>query len=323
MIKQQNEILEELVNERIKILHQKTISKYAKQEKAAAIFLCSFVPIMFCVISIVIFYLTLTTNESFKLKILFVVLAICCLAVAMGVVLFSIPILRKDDISLAKQCLRRTLKPKLKFYGDRVELSKKDFYVSKEIEIKIDNWQSCKMFIDNSKKQFAIKNARKPIVIYKFKDILSYQVIEDGKTQVQGRAGSALIGGAFFGLAGAIVGSSRARSIDEMCSKLALLIHINNLSSPQIEIDFLNNVSLKKSSTEYKNRIDNIRLICSHLEYIMNSKNLEDYHTQEAYLNNKASTAIKEELQELKELFDEGLITEEDYEQKKKQILGL
>ena len=55
----------------------------------------------------------------------------------------------------------------------------------------------------------------------------------------------------------------------------------------------------------------------------MNSKNLEDYHMQEEYWNNKASTTIKEELQELKELLDEGLITEEDYEQKKKQIIGL
>ena len=31
----------------------------------------------------------------------------------------------------------------------------------------------------------------------------------------------------------------------------------------------------------------------------------------------------KEQLQELKEMLDDGLITQEDYEQKKKQILGL
>ena len=31
----------------------------------------------------------------------------------------------------------------------------------------------------------------------------------------------------------------------------------------------------------------------------------------------------KEQLQELKEMLDDGLITQEDFEQKKKQILGL
>jgi hypothetical protein len=31
----------------------------------------------------------------------------------------------------------------------------------------------------------------------------------------------------------------------------------------------------------------------------------------------------KEQLRELKEMLDEGLITQEDFEQKKKQILGL
>lgn len=32
---------------------------------------------------------------------------------------------------------------------------------------------------------------------------------------------------------------------------------------------------------------------------------------------------IKEQVQELREIIDEGLITQEEYDQKKKQILGL
>ena len=35
------------------------------------------------------------------------------------------------------------------------------------------------------------------------------------------------------------------------------------------------------------------------------------------------SKSKKEQLQELKEMLDDGLITQEDFEQKKKQILGL
>ena len=37
----------------------------------------------------------------------------------------------------------------------------------------------------------------------------------------------------------------------------------------------------------------------------------------------RVTTLNKEQLQELKEMLDDGLITQEDFEQKKKQILGL
>ena len=38
---------------------------------------------------------------------------------------------------------------------------------------------------------------------------------------------------------------------------------------------------------------------------------------------NSQARSNKEELQELKEMLDDGLITQEDFDQKKKQILGL
>ena len=39
--------------------------------------------------------------------------------------------------------------------------------------------------------------------------------------------------------------------------------------------------------------------------------------------NNLKELIQEKKLQELKELLDDGLITQEDFEQKKKQILGL
>lgn len=39
--------------------------------------------------------------------------------------------------------------------------------------------------------------------------------------------------------------------------------------------------------------------------------------------NSNNEKTNKEQLQELKEIFEEGLITQEEYEAKKKQILGL
>ncbi len=56
---------------------------------------------------------------------------------------------------------------------------------------------------------------------------------------------------------------------------------------------------------------------------MINKKSLEqaiDGKKQEVIVKVKTS---KEQLQELKEMLDDGLITQEDFDQKKKQILGL
>jgi hypothetical protein len=49
----------------------------------------------------------------------------------------------------------------------------------------------------------------------------------------------------------------------------------------------------------------------------------EDLNRENIIEKNTDCFSAKEQLQELKELLDYGLITQEDYEIKKKQILGL
>ena len=63
--------------------------------------------------------------------------------------------------------------------------------------------------------------------------------------------------------------------------------------------------------------------VCSELEFVLNARKLEDAVTPFARAFSKTPTSSKEKLQELKEMLDADLITQEDYEQKKKQILGL
>ena len=68
---------------------------------------------------------------------------------------------------------------------------------------------------------------------------------------------------------------------------------------------------------------NNIQSVCSMLEYMLNEKTLEQSSSVKHVENNSIQTSNKVQLQELKEMLDDGLITQEDYEQKKKQILGL
>ncbi len=198
-----------------------------------------------------------------------------------------------------------------------------DFVLNKTIDIAAAGWWSTqKLFIDNQNKKFIYQKGTTYSKAYNFSDLINYEVYENGKSQVQGRAGSALIGGAFFGLGGLLVGSSMSRNITNQCTQLKLIIRLKDFKHPEIVIMYVDNVTWEKDSTVYKDKIKNIQSVCSMLEYMLNEKTLEQSSETKHEENNPVKLS-KEQLQELKEMLDSGLITQEDYEQKKKQILGL
>ena len=233
---------------------------------------------------------------------------------------------KKSNADIVSMKLRGDL---AKSSQSRIEMLKQqgklfdaDFTVSKMLPVGVTGWTSNKILVDFEHEKFIYKQGNKQSPTYNFSDIINYEIYENGKSKVQGRAGSALIGGAFFGLGGLIVGSSMSRGIHEKCTQLKLIIRINNPQTPQIEIPYIENLEYDKSSLAYSKAIENLQELCSFLEYIMNAKTLE----QSANTQSQSCTTeknSKEQLKELKELLDSDLITLEDYEQKKKQILGL
>ena len=198
-----------------------------------------------------------------------------------------------------------------------------DFVVSKEIDILANSWHSTKLLIDNQNKKFIYQEGKSYPKTYNFSDLINYEVYENGKSQLQGRAGSALIGGAFFGLGGLIVGSSMSRNINEKCNQLKLIIRLNDFNCPQIVITYIDNVDWDKNGWIYRNMKENLQAVCSMLEYMLNEKTLEQSAMIKQEEKGIETKSNKEQLQELKEMLDDGLITQEDFEQKKKQILGL
>ena len=162
------------------------------------------------------------------------------------------------------------------------------------------------------------------IKMYKFSDLINYEVYENGQSKVKGRAGSALIGGAFFGLTGLIVGSSMSRKVEDKCNQLKLIIRLNDLNCPQIVITYVDNVAWDKAGFTYRTMKENLQLVCSALEYIMNAKTLEQSAVEKTEpQTTKEEKPLKEQMLELKEMLDSGLITQEEYELKKKRLLNL
>ena len=322
-----NQEIENVSKEKLSKLSEEEISQRAKKYRKTWTIIWSTFGIISALAFIILFSCMplMLDGESIPAGVmaLLIIMALCITG-APFVDLFLI--FQKSDKELALKAMRKEIKSSVynnvKYEQQKKELPDTDFIISKTIPILASGWSSTKLLIDNQNKKFIYQKGKIYSNTYKFSDIINYEVYENGKSQVQGRAGSALIGGAFFGLGGLIVGSSMSRNINEKCNQLKLIIRLNDFNCPQIVITYVDNVDWDKNGWTYRNMKENLQSVCSMLEFMLNEKSLEQSSTVKQE-ESHAKKSYKEQLQELKEMLDDGLITQEDFEQKKKQILGL
>lgn len=163
-----------------------------------------------------------------------------------------------------------------------------------------------------------MKNGSKPR-IYNYEDILSFELLEDGEMITSGGLGSAALGGIVFGGTGAIVGAITGKKKSRpVCTSLSLKITINDQQNPVERIDFISSPT-KKNGFEYKFALENAQKCSSMLEIICNDvKNKAGISEQKTMPLSEADEILK-----FKSLLDAGVITQEEFELKKKQLLGL
>lgn len=153
--------------------------------------------------------------------------------------------------------------------------------------------------------------------VYTYSDIMNYELLEDGETISKGGLGSAIVGGALFGGVGAIVGGATGKKkIKSVATNLQIKIILNNLNYPNVYINFIT-VETKKDSMTYKMAYSNAQEILSLLSVITN--NNEQILKQPEQLNISAA----DEILKYKQLQEQGIITEQEFNEKKKQLLGL
>lgn len=173
------------------------------------------------------------------------------------------------------------------------------------------------LYVDEGNKKIGIplnSNVSEEFEVFDYSDIISYEIIEDGQTLATGGLGRALIGGAFFGLAGAIAGGT-SKKIKSTCNKLQIKENINNMNRPTMYINLIESLNVKKSGSIYKSASSIAQDIISILEIIS--------HENEVSKNSSSSDSIAEEIKKYKELLDIGAITQEEFDAKKKQLLQL
>ncbi|QTD41944.1 SHOCT domain-containing protein [Sporosarcina sp. Te-1] len=153
--------------------------------------------------------------------------------------------------------------------------------------------------------------------IYKYSDIVNFELIEDGESVATGGLGRALVGGALFGGVGAIVGGvTGKRKSKAFCSNLKLKVTIKDMKNPVVYLDFIN-TKMKKDGNAYKTIARTAQECLSIFQLICDKQKNESNNTTSSAL----STA--DEIKKFKELLDEGVITNEEFDKKKKELLGI
>ncbi len=170
--------------------------------------------------------------------------------------------------------------------------------------------------IDKTNKLVKVIIGRYAYVYLPWDEIISFQLLEDGKVVSRRGVGGALVGGALLGATGAVIGSAAGSKHKEKATEIAVKIVTRNEFYPQIKVDLINS-SVKNGGRVYKNATANAQKILTLLTVIADSVQT----TQSGTASAAASPA--EEIKKYKDLMDEGVISQEEFDVKKAQLLGI
>lgn len=174
--------------------------------------------------------------------------------------------------------------------------------------------------IDSDNKTWIVPKSKKYIEnnvdVFDFSDIIDYELIEDGRTLTKGGIGGAVVGGALLGGVGAIVGGNASKKNKSVVNKMYVRISLKHKWIKHITINLIA-TETKKNGVIYNMAKSSAEKILSLLDYIV-SQTAPDSNT-----NNFNMVSPADEILKFKNLFDAGTITEEEFNVKKKQLLGL
>ncbi|MBS5960002.1 MAG: SHOCT domain-containing protein [Enterococcus gallinarum] len=162
-----------------------------------------------------------------------------------------------------------------------------------------------KLFI---KKSFTMNRSQ---AVYNYDELISYTpIFEGGKVKKHHGITRAMVGGVLAGPVGALVGAGTGGKDFDTIKRLGFILHLTN------------------------NRSQNFMLVISEskTDSFLTKSAMEDYNNIAAKLDqiiassNHPTTASKSEVDEIrkyKDLLDDGIITQEKFDAKKKELLGL
>lgn len=152
--------------------------------------------------------------------------------------------------------------------------------------------------------------------IFRFAQLIDFELIENGGSVSKGGLGSAVAGGVLFGATGAIVGSNIGKKQNDVCRQLSIMVMIDDPYISHFSIDFIIG-EWRKDSSVYKQASTDAYKVMALLTMI---KKENECVTQQSTI---PMSSPADEILKFKNLFDMGVITQEEFDAKKKQLLGI
>ena len=192
---------------------------------------------------------------------------------------------------------------------------KHSFQPTKRIPFNI-GYHPFEFLADTNSKQFALTcNGKNKLVDYiPFDSIVDVELLDDHSTIMHGGVGRAIVGSVLAGGIGAIVGAGTRKSNDVIRS-LRVRIITNDVNNANIMIPLMNETStIKKDSPEYHTIFVLAQEIYSTIVSAIDSCKKIETATNSQSVSNK--------IKELVQLKDQQLITENEFESKRAEILA-
>ena len=176
------------------------------------------------------------------------------------------------------------------------------------------------IFIDKENKKIAIStNDSLSPQLFNFNEIMSYELIENGNQEIQGKGFETLAAGKFFGPNAALAAASSSKTINQFCTSLYVVIHIKGIENENLKIVLIES-RLNKTDNWYKSLYEFGKNIIVTLDKVIDiDKEEKNTKIKNNQFNEKISAT--ENIKKLKELLDMNAITQEEYEEKKKELL--
>ena len=199
------------------------------------------------------------------------------------------------------------------------KLAEDNFTITKRIDTS-DTINRHVFLVDSNSKRIAIFNYDIESVTYiPFNSIINVELIEDNSTVMQGGIGRAIAGGVLAGGVGAIVGAS-TRSSDDVIRSLQVRIITNNLDNSCNLISIISSpeAKIKRDSGIYKEMFALTQEIYSIVYSIIELNKKAEVGIK----NNANGFSVSDRIKELVQLKNQQLITEEEFEAKRVELLA-
>ena len=238
-------------------------------------------------------------------------------------------------VKLISKLLKKNKQFKDNYFNDFFK--ENEFILNRECSIN----NTAKIMIDTIHKKFAICG-NIGIECFNFDDLIDFEIIENGSSVIQGKVGATLVGGFLLGSVGALAGSSSAKKVSNISDNLTLKVYLNN-NEINVISEIINGYSIAKNSYEYQQLSKRVDEIVGMLKYIKaqslnntytfkEEKKIEEYEDYSVPkkvieetpkdIENENNSNSLEQLEKLAELKAKGIITEEEFDENKKKILG-